>query len=669
MKFFYYPLFNKVLLVFSLVNMVFFAQAQPALIKDINTENRQGSNPQNFIEYKGKVYFQAVRQRLEGQTLYVTDGTAAGTQQVLNPATSLPFYSALPMVVCNDLLFFLGTPFNGSGSFEPVGSELCAFDGTNSFLVKDINPGSGGSFPGDMVAYGNELLFSASSVLAPTGFILNNELWRSDGTEAGTGQVKDINAGNNSSNPQFLKVVNNQVIFFADDGVHGREPWVTNGTGTGTTLLKDITAGIAGSVQINPGFEISAVLHDTLYFTAGLGIANQGAEIYRTDGTEEGTILLKNLRAGQSSNPRHYTTIGNSIFFSANVPEAGGIRVFVTNGTEAGTIPVPNTFPFAGQTGYIDKFSAFNNRVYFPRSTAGQGQEYWYTDTTGTAAAVQLKDINPGGGSGVANGGGLLYTLPAEAVMFAMDNSINRELWRTDGTADGTLVTGEIFPGNSIAAIPTQPQAIVFNGQLIFTAQPSSEVAMELYLYNTPEIDLPLHRVAFNAILQNQQVHCFWEIDQSGNTNLRITLERANNTGAFIPVADTSIAYPDAIVKGLLMDKTPAQGSNAYRLKILESNGDIQYSAVRTVTISQQPLVKLMAAPNPAKNVITFTVQGLSTANYKELATISDASGRVVKTLLVQPNFKLDISLWPEGIYYLSLGSLQAAPLRFLKIK
>jgi ELWxxDGT repeat protein len=51
------------------------------------------------------------------------------------------------------------------------------------------------------------------------------ELWTSDGTAAGTALVKDINPGANGSFPgQFINV-NGTLFFTADDGVHGAEFW------------------------------------------------------------------------------------------------------------------------------------------------------------------------------------------------------------------------------------------------------------------------------------------------------------------------------------------------------------------------------------------------------------------------------------------------------------
>src|SRR2546425_8174835 len=85
------------------------------------------------------------------------------------------------------------------------------------------------------------------------------ELWKSDGTTAGTVLVKDIYTGSstfnynghyyghfhqhykilNSSRPDNLTNVNGTLFFVADDGMHGRELWKSDGSATGTVLVKD----------------------------------------------------------------------------------------------------------------------------------------------------------------------------------------------------------------------------------------------------------------------------------------------------------------------------------------------------------------------------------------------------------------------------------------------
>ena len=56
------------------------------------------------------------------------------------------------------------------------------------------------------------LFFTAND--ATTG----RELWKSDGTAAGTVLVKDINPGSDSSGPSYLTNVNGTLFFTADDG-------------------------------------------------------------------------------------------------------------------------------------------------------------------------------------------------------------------------------------------------------------------------------------------------------------------------------------------------------------------------------------------------------------------------------------------------------------------
>ena len=76
-------------------------------------------------------------------------------------------------------------------------------DGTEAgtVLVKDINPGSFypgfpyGSFPGDFTEWAESLFFSA--IDRTNG----RELWKTDGTEAGTVLVKDINPGSSYGFP------------------------------------------------------------------------------------------------------------------------------------------------------------------------------------------------------------------------------------------------------------------------------------------------------------------------------------------------------------------------------------------------------------------------------------------------------------------------------------
>ena len=79
------------------------------------------------------------------------------------------------------------------------------------------------------------------------------ELWRSDGTAAGTFLVKDINSGAGESKPYHFTQVGGTVFFVADDGSRGVELWRSDGTAAGTALVKDIYPGTGSSGIL--GFE------------------------------------------------------------------------------------------------------------------------------------------------------------------------------------------------------------------------------------------------------------------------------------------------------------------------------------------------------------------------------------------------------------------------------
>jgi ELWxxDGT repeat protein len=73
------------------------------------------------------------------------------------------------------------------------------------------------------------------------------ELWKSDGTDAGTVMVKDIYPGSGSSSPEYLTAVGPILFFVADNNVNGRELWKSDGTPAGTVMVKDIYPGSGSS--------------------------------------------------------------------------------------------------------------------------------------------------------------------------------------------------------------------------------------------------------------------------------------------------------------------------------------------------------------------------------------------------------------------------------------
>src|SRR5262245_50489704 len=111
------------------------------------------------------------------------------------------------------------------------------------------------------------------------------ELWRTDGTDAGTVLVKDVNPLGNSL-PDHFATDGHTIWFVADDGVHGREIWSSDGTTQGTALYQDVVAGAAGS---DPFF-LRPVGNLLFFMVAAPG--GSPVTLWRSDGTPGGTFAL-----------------------------------------------------------------------------------------------------------------------------------------------------------------------------------------------------------------------------------------------------------------------------------------------------------------------------------------------------------------------------------------
>ena len=318
------------------------------------------------------------------------------------------------------------------------------------YLVKDIKPGAVASSPSWLTVFGGALYFSADD--GTNG----PELWKSDGTAAGTALVKDINPGVTSSELSGLTAVGGTLYFAANNGTNGRELWKSDGTEAGTVLVKDILPGASGSSPT----EITAV-GSTLFFQANDGTT--GLELWKSDGTAAGTVLVKDIRPGASgSSPDHLTAMGGMLYFQGR-DGTNGAELWKSDGTAAGTVMVKNINPGSADA-YLDFLTVIGSTLYFQARDATNGFELWKSDGT-TAGTVLVKDILPGASSSapydlVAMGGTLYFA--------ADDGTTGYELWKSDGTAAGTVRVKDIIPG------PVDSWAYSFtavNGTLYFTAE------------------------------------------------------------------------------------------------------------------------------------------------------------------------------------------------------
>jgi ELWxxDGT repeat protein len=376
--------------------------------------------------------------------------------------------------------------------------------------------------PQDMTVVGNMTYFSATTAAQGT------ELWKTDGTAAGTVLVKDIIAGTEGSSPSGLTAVGSTVFFTADDGVNGSELWKTDGTAAGTVLVKDINPGRSlggsrGPASSDPRNFV--MLNNQLFFTATASDSG-GSELWKSDGTAAGTVSVKDMNGGglvihagkvffgrydsqsyssslwSSDGTAAGTTvvktgvstdfftyigatsalIGGKLIFAGD-DGVNGLELWVTDGTTAGTKLLKDiatgsstdwddfTWP---NSSYPGQFAAVGSTVFFVANDRQNGAELWKTDGT-AAGTVLVKDIAQGTGQGYPRSSlPLQLTTFGNTLVFTADDGVNgRELWKSDGTAAGTVLVKDMLPGKTAADVPlsSSPSDLTpYNGAVYFLA-------------------------------------------------------------------------------------------------------------------------------------------------------------------------------------------------------
>ncbi len=394
------------------------------LVADI-VPGADSSNAQHLTNVNGTLFFGAVEPTLQRAELWTSDGTAAGTKLV-NAFDTLAGYS-YTQYPPRDF-----TPLNGSVFFT-VSGGLWKTEGTTVGTVPL------GVSAANLTPVNGKLFFA--------GYDGKNgeELWVSDATAAGTVLVKNIYPGStttnspdracgcrvtdkvpNSSSPRGLTDLNGTLLFSADDGKNGRELWRSDGTANGTKLVKDIAPG----KDSGAGSSLTS-LNGLVYFR-GLG------GLWKSDGTAAGTALVKNVNVITA-----LTNVNGALFFAGNDGTSGS-ELWKSDGTPAGTVLVKDINP-GSTSSYPSNLTNVNGLLYFVADDGTNGREVWKSDGT-AAGTVLVKDTNPGSTSSypsnLTNVNGRLY-------FAADDGASGRELWQSDGTAVGTVMVRDIYEGST----------------------------------------------------------------------------------------------------------------------------------------------------------------------------------------------------------------------------
>ncbi len=424
----------------------------PALLKDIRV-GASNSNPGELTVIGNTVFFEA-DDNVNGSTLWKTDGTPEGTVMVVPPGMGTMPLSPLNLKAVGNLLYFAAS--------SAAGRELWRSDGTvaGTYMVIDLNPGVAGGGAGSIFGINGTIFFSGSN--GATG----SELHKTDGTAAGTVLLKDINPGAVTSQIENMTNLDGTLIFSAASTVNASnqqtdfELWKSNGTPEGTVRIKDINPGVANGTV--PGIaQAFPAMNGAVYFRATN--TTNGLELWKTNGTEAGTVMVKDINPNAASSTPQYLHAHNGyVYFSALDPTNGN-ELWRSDGTADGTILLRNIY--SGSTGsHPRNFYSLGDTLLFSASNSTAGSELWKTDGT-NAGTVLVKDINPGS----AGSNPMDFATFGDTAYFQANggSAINYEIFKTDGTAAGTGLAAELVPGAS-GSYPEQ--LVIIGDKLIFVA-------------------------------------------------------------------------------------------------------------------------------------------------------------------------------------------------------
>ena len=456
-----------------------------SMVEDIRPGSKLSSSPKLLENVNGTLFFTA-DDGVSGRELWKSDGTATGTVHVKDiiAGSKGTVYNNFEAV--NDVLFF-------SANDDVHGEELWKSDGTaeGTVMVKDLTPGPRGSsyqhaFSSPMTNFtsiNNKLYFTAHR---------NGEyyFWKSDGTENGTvafmraydlgmttirpsftlwnDNLYFYNGGENDPSVQlnlmkedasgkitkvFTLLLNdyysseNQFLVPTEKGMYmsgrllegmGYALFKTNGTANSTYAVRDTYI-----IQDQPSDPTQFVkINNTIYFQVSILYNKQ---LYKTNGTEAGTQMVISLEGVDD-----LTNFNGQLFFSGyNETPGAGWNIYKTNGSYESTVKIP--FDRPDTHGSPNHFTVAGNKLFFVWGT----HDLYVTDGTTTTHVVTQPYINT------------MYALNGYLYFRGTDDVYGSELWRSDGTPEGTHIVKDINPAFGHSNIQNFSS---LNGVLYFSA-------------------------------------------------------------------------------------------------------------------------------------------------------------------------------------------------------
>ena len=526
-------------------------------------------------------------------------------QLITYPGTS--FGDPKNFIEFNNLIYY-------SAKSGPLSSntELWRTDGTQAgtIQVADINPGLGGSSPDNFIEFNGYLYFTAG-IFGVSG----REMYRTNGTV--TELFKEFRPGPDQgmdSSNQFV-ILNNKLYFFAYDNEFGADLWRTDGTFIGTEKMVDLNSNNAFPK------ENFLELNGELFFLMNDPFENTiGHELYKYNESSNTISLVKNIlpNTDNSQHITYLTKFDDKLFFSAFSVDNN--KLFVSDGTSAGTQLIVNDVPITCNN--PRKLQVFNNELYFIGTETGNGTDLYkcFKNIDNEYEIVKVYDFNPSGNanlnpfSNIVNDGNNTFTEYNNELYFAAreqsapNNGENFQIYKTNGS------TTQIAFGldATVASVNQDIHHIVkFNNKLFFIMKGLGMPQTQLWVAN-PALNTVTRITNFNS-----------PSDQPFNVLQNISPFVYNNNFYF---------------------RAESQGEGYELWKLSDGNLDSESFQVNSISVF----------PNPSTDIV----------NIKMDKRISNFSVEIFDTLgkrqaIFSNETQIDISQFVAGIYLLKITDLQ----------
>ena len=441
----------------------------PALVLDIRP-GADGSNPGGFAALNGIVYFEA-DDGVHGAELWRSDGTAVGTWLVCDvapgPASSYPWQ----LTTHGGQLYF-------AADDGVHGKELWVSDGTaaGTHLFFDAAPGAAEGYPTDLASLNGLLYFNVRAPAPRPG------AWRTDGSATGTIPLAELGAGETSAlASNFVSAPTIGAVFFTRDSVLAstdpfcctrEELWRTDGTRAGTRRVAAFPpqSGVFVIDWIGYLVELPPRL---LFF--------ETEELWSSDGSPEGTQRVAagfypfGGSHGVYSRGIGAPTVFNGRLWFAAIPGSLDHReLWVTDGTPSGTQRASDLS--VGTSYSPSTLAVMGGQLYFLAVDDAQAGGLFRTagGTQPLTAPERVKTLTTGLGASMGWAGELVVA--GDALVFDLDSS--RELWWSDGTPEGTQ---RLIGGFDPSAGPLQLTVV---GRRVFFRAQTAAAGAELWVLN-----------------------------------------------------------------------------------------------------------------------------------------------------------------------------------------